>query len=500
MRGRSAGGRLMDSEAGTAGDGDQKFALLDTAAARLLRITNPGQLIDELFELASQALGLDVYFHYGLESDGLLHLAKSSGLDEALRREGACLALGAAVCGCVARDRVSRHVADVHLSEDPDVDFIRRAGLKHYACHPLIGGDQLLGTLGFGRRDDRPFTADERLVLQTLTRYVAIAKERLRVEAALGESERRLNAVLNNATVAIFVMDERQHCSFMNAAAERLTGFAFEEVQGRALHDVIHHTRPDGSHFPIEECAIDRAFPENNQQQGEEVFVHRDGSFYPVAFTASPIRDEASHTVGTIIEVRDIAHQKRNEEARELLMREVDHRARNALTVVQSMLRLTRASSIEHFQEILLGRVSALARAQGALAAQRWEGGLAREVIEGELATVGRPSQYRLEGDDWPLAPQEVQPLGMIVHELATNAAKYGALSAEDGCVTVRLSGARGARRLAWIETGGPAAPPPPRQGFGSRLIGQLAAQLNASLARDWGEAGLTVTLDLGPV
>jgi PAS domain S-box-containing protein len=129
------------------------------------------------------------------------------------------------------------------------------------------------------------------------------------------ETEQRLQAVLNNATVAVFVMNEHQHCTYMNAAAEQLTGYTVEETQGRPLHDVIHHTRPDGTHFPLHECAIDRAFPENNQEQGEEVFVHKDGSFYPVSFTASPIRDTRATVVGTIIEVRGVAAEKAREAA-----------------------------------------------------------------------------------------------------------------------------------------------------------------------------------------
>lgn len=128
-----------------------------------------------------------------------------------------------------------------------------------------------------------------------------------------GEAEQRLSAVLNNASVAVFLMDGRQHCAYMNAAAEQLTGYTFEETLGRPLHDVIHHTRLDGSPFPLQECVIDRAFPENHNVQGEEVFVHKDGSFYPVAYTASPVRDEQSKTVGTIIEVRSIEAEKKVE-------------------------------------------------------------------------------------------------------------------------------------------------------------------------------------------
>lgn len=151
--------------------------------------------------------------------------------------------------------------------------------------------------------------------------------------------------------MSVFVMDERQQCIFMNKAAEKLTGYTFIETTGRPLHDVIHHTYPDGRAFPLSECAIDRAFPEDAGTQGEEVFVHKDGSFYPVAFTASPIRNDEATIVGTIIEVRDISEEKRNEEARKLLMHEVDHRARNVLSIVHSLARLTRADDLESYKE-----------------------------------------------------------------------------------------------------------------------------------------------------
>ncbi|HEV2762581.1 MAG TPA: PAS domain S-box protein, partial [Pyrinomonadaceae bacterium] len=100
---------------------------------------------------------------------------------------------------------------------------------------------------------------------------------RKRAEAELSQSRAQLETVFENATVALFVMDARQHCTYMNPAAEKLTGYTLAEVQGRPLHYFVHHTRPDGTPYPLEECPIDRAFPQNNQEQGEEVFVHRDG-------------------------------------------------------------------------------------------------------------------------------------------------------------------------------------------------------------------------------
>ncbi|MBG6120250.1 MULTISPECIES: GAF domain-containing protein [unclassified Sphingobium] len=207
-------------------------------------------------------------------------------------------------------------------------------GLRFYAGVPLRTHDGFnLGTLCVIDREPRPVNDEEirqltelgalvmdqmelrREAREVVAEMTRIAAERDAQAQLLRDTERKLAAVLDNASVAVMLMDDRQQCSYMNAAAERLTGFTFAETQGRPLHDVIHHTRPDGSPFPLAECPIDRAFPERKNSQGEEVFVHKDGHFYPVAFTASPIQDETSNTIGTIIEVQDISERKAAEAA-----------------------------------------------------------------------------------------------------------------------------------------------------------------------------------------
>lgn len=207
-------------------------------------------------------------------------------------------------------------------------------GLRFYAAVPLeTSQGYKLGTLCVLDKEPREVSDQEIWFLQELANLV-MDQMQIRLEARrvseeveeltretkeqadkLLETERRLSAVLDNASVAIFLMDEQQHCSYMNAAAEKLTGYTLEETKGRPLHDIVHHTRPDGTPFPIEECPIDRAFPDHKNMSGEEVFVRKDGSFYPVSFMASPIHDEKSRTIGTIIEVRDITEEKRIEEA-----------------------------------------------------------------------------------------------------------------------------------------------------------------------------------------
>jgi PAS domain S-box-containing protein len=149
------------------------------------------------------------------------------------------------------------------------------------------------------------------------------------------EYRRRFETVAENATLALFIMDAQQHCTYMNRAAEELTGFRLDELRGKALHHYVHHTRPDGSPYPLEECPIDQAFPRNMREQGEEVFVHKDGHFYPVAFTASPIL-EHGQPVGTIIEVRDITHERRDREERERLVNALEVERRRLADAFQN--------------------------------------------------------------------------------------------------------------------------------------------------------------------
>lgn len=132
----------------------------------------------------------------------------------------------------------------------------------------------------------------------------------IRLTESLSHQKQLLESVTSNATLALFMMDEHQHCIYMNEAAESMTGFTFQEVQGKQLHYFIHHHYPDGRPYPLEECPIDQALPTQQRMKGEEMFIRKDGQFYPVAFTASPIHFNGK-AIGTVIEVRDITEDKR---------------------------------------------------------------------------------------------------------------------------------------------------------------------------------------------
>ena len=183
--------------------------------------------------------------------------------------------------------------------------------------------------------------------------------------------------------------------------------------------------------------------------------------------------------------------RRQAEAARGLLMREIDHRSRNILSVVQALVRMTPRTDPETYAKALEQRIVALAGAHNLLAKTHWRGADLAILLEQELTPYH--GAYRLEGAAVVVRPEVVQPLALVVHELATNAAKYGALSTPGGAVTVAWTLEAGVLSFNWAERGGPPTKAPTRTGFGSKLI---AGSVKA-LAYDWREDGLTVTFHL---
>ncbi len=194
----------------------------------------------------------------------------------------------------------------------------------------------------------------------------------------------------------------------------------------------------------------------------------------------------------------DITDRKRAEERRTLLVREVDHRARNALAVVQSIIRLTRAKTIDAYIAAVDGRIGALSRAHVLLSESRWEGAALDTLVEEELAPYrsGDGGKINVDGASTLLEPATAQILALVLHELATNAAKYGALSLAGGRVRLTWRTQPSELILEWTETGGPVVELPLAQGYGTKVIkASIERQLAGHVTFDWRPDGLHCVL-----
>jgi len=258
---------------------------------------------------------------------------------------------------------------------------------------------------------------------------------------------------------------------------------------------------------PPEYLALDEEAIAEGRQRGwwspyEKEYQRPDGGRVPVRISSAPLPGEPGQVV---VMVQDISEQREAEARRDLLLREVDHRAKNALATARAALRLTRAASVEEFIEAVDGRIGALAQAMGVLAATGWQGAELEGLLRGELTlfagTGPQGPVLKYSGPKVELVARAVQPLAMAVHELATNAAKYGALSVPSGVVRLSWSlepGPPPCLELVWRERGGPRVAAPNVAGFGSRLLAAtVKRQLAGRFATDWSPEGLTCRIHL---
>ena len=208
----------------------------------------------------------------------------------------------------------------------------------------------------------------------------------------------------------------------------------------------------------------------------------------------------STDTGGRVIRVSgvtvDITERKQAEERQNLLSREVDHRAKNALALAQSIVRLTRGENVKTYVRSVEGRINALARVHTVLSLSSWQGAKIRKLVDEELAPYSTGEQIKLSGPEIQLEPATAQTVALALHELVTNSAKYGALSALSGRLSVGWDDQEGLLRIIWVETGGPLVEKPQSRGFGTRsVIASIESQLGGKAEFDWLPEGLVCRL-----
>jgi len=302
-------------------------------------------------------------------------------------------------------------------------------------------------------------------------------------------------AIVQFSDDAIISKDLNGVITSWNRGAEKLFGYTAEETIGKSVSILIPLERHD------EEVAILTRLRRGERiEHYETVRRRKDGSLINISLTVSPMKNSEGNVIGASKVARDITERKRSETQIAILAREAEHRAKNMLATVQATVNLTQSDTAEGFKQAIQGRIQALTSVHRLFVESRWTGAHIHSLAKEELAAYSQDdgTRVQIDGPKYLLEPNAAQAIAVVFHELATNAAKYGALSVTDGQVKVGWSFERNDRLvLQWLEKGGPPPRPPSHRGFGSRVMENMIRSLNGEISFDWRSTGLACEIAL---
>ena len=332
------------------------------------------------------------------------------------------------------------------------------------------------------------------------TRMAELSDRQHSLEAALTESTQRLAATYEHVDIGIAEVDADGRFVRVNEALCVITGFPRAELLSHRLFD---HTHP-------EEVARDKLNYRQQVSGGydrysiEKRFVRKNGQVIWMSVTSSSVRDNEGKFLYGVRVVQDVTERKQTEARNKALLDDLNHRVKNTLTTVQALAEntLRDAGVDESVRRDFDGRLKALARTHDHLARERWMFANLADVAR-DIFTPFRfaSNQLWIDGVPLKLQSQAALTMAMVLHELATNAAKYGSMSAPGGSLSVSWRFAdESCRTLAldWRETGGPEVSPPSRRGFGSRLVEwAIVQEMKGEVAQRYEPSGFTCRMDI---
>jgi PAS domain S-box-containing protein len=310
-------------------------------------------------------------------------------------------------------------------------------------------------------------------------------------------AQQRLAAIIESSDDAIISKDLAGTITTWNSGAERLFGYTAAEAIGKSVTMLIPDHQVDDEPKII--ASIQRG---EKIDHYETVRRRKDGTLVDISLTVSPIKNAQGKIVGASKIARDITERRRNQEQQNLILGEIKHRIRNTLATVQAISAQTMRSATADERTAFAARLRTLAAAHDLLTLERWNQASLGEVISKALDPFVEEHRARFEsyGPSLSLNANNALLVAMALHELATNAVKYGALSNKRGSVQIAwnvLPGNADRMRLTWREAGGPPVAPPSRKGFGSLLIEMAFQDRGGSSRIDFDPQGLICTLEL---
>lgn len=305
-------------------------------------------------------------------------------------------------------------------------------------------------------------------------------------------------SVVDNCDDAIITKNLDGIIASWNKSAERLFGYTASEAVGKSITILIPSDRHDE-----EPEIIARIKRGQRIDHYETVRQRKDGSLIDISLTVSPIKNAQGEIIGAAKIARDITDRKRTDAHIVILAQEAEHRTKNILATVQAAVNLSRSDTIEGLKRNIEGRIQALANVHDLLVKSHWSGAELSSIASQELAPYSGDSEARVRvaGPNVLLEPHAAQAIAITLHELTTNAAKYGALSVPEGQVDVRWSLAANSRViLRWTENGGPPTTTPTHHGFGATVIARvIRSELNGDIQLDWRTEGLACEISIQP-
>jgi PAS domain S-box-containing protein len=301
-----------------------------------------------------------------------------------------------------------------------------------------------------------------------------------RTQAQLLAKEKHLENLLNALPAAVYTTDAAGKVTYFNDAAVKLAGRPPEI--GEDDWCVSWRLRnEDGTPLPLDQCPMAVALREDRLVRDVWGYAKRpDGTLVPFLPHPTPLHDEYGALIGGINILVDITEQKEREKHIEFVMRELSHRSKNLLAVVVAMASrsIRNATDLDDFETKFMNRLHAMSRSHELLVKNSWSGADIRQIVESEIVAflgVEREGRARLTGDSILLNPSVAQSLSLAVHELATNATKYGAFSRDGGSVEVEWTPeADNGVLFRWRERTASGAEHPQKKGFGTQVLGAL--------------------------
>jgi PAS domain S-box-containing protein len=357
---------------------------------------------------------------------------------------------------------------------------------------PFYIGGEAVGTIWIVSHDEHRFDGEDLRVMTDLGKFASAAYQTWLSASTM----QRFAAIVENSDDAIITKDLNGIITSWNRGAERIFNYTTEEMIGKPVTVLIPTDRHDE-----EPTILERIRRGERIDHYETVRMRKHGSLIDISLTISPVRDSKGKIIGASKIARDITARKRAEEQIRLLAREAEHRSKNLMAAVQAMVHLSQSDTPEGLKHAIDGRIQALARVHRLFGEQHWLGAKLNRLVTEELAPYCKElaTAVRVDGADMLLEPDIAQTVSVILHELATNAAKYGALSVSEGRVHVEWSRSADDRFIfRWTEMSGPSVKAPTREGFGTRVIkSMIEAQLKGTLRFDWRVEGFACEITI---